>query len=233
MKQRNRKATVVDFEGIDGAGKATQVEMTRARLESEGKKVAVFSFPRYKKTVGGRLLDVAIQSEEAESYKFATLDPYASAFLHFADYAESSPEIKLALMECDYVLFDRYVNSTLFHHGGKFTSEMERERFINHFYRLAHFQLDYPKPDTVLYFDIPLELALERVRARAEEQKRAPDSVERNLKYIADSHRAGLELGRKWCWKVIPLVEAGVALPRETVFAQVIRQLSLSAPVGV
>ncbi len=225
---KKEEAMVLDFEGIDGAGKATQVQMMADFLRSQGKKVATFSFPRYKDTVAGRFLDIAIQSAEAESYKFATLDPYASAFIHFADYAESFAEIMQAMEGCDYVLFDRYVNSTLFHHGGKLRG-IERDKFVNHFYRMAHFQLDYPKPGQVFYLDAPLELALERIRVRALEKKRAPDAVEANLKYISDSHEAGLDLAQKYGWNVIPLTKDREALPREKVFELVTRKLKLVA----
>lgn len=224
---RRRRAICLDFEGIDGAGKATQVQMTAEFLRSQGKKVAIFSFPRYKTTVAGRFLDIAIQGPEAESYRFATLDPVASAHIHFADYAESFAEIRQAMEECDYVLFDRYVNSTLFHHGGKLQGDA-RTKFVNHFYRMAHFQYNYPKPDQVFYLDAPLELALARIRSRALEQGRAPDAVEANLKYISDSHEAGLELAGKYRWNVIPLTEAKIALPREKVFEQITRDLKLA-----
>ncbi|MBP6888389.1 MAG: hypothetical protein KBC21_01680 [Candidatus Pacebacteria bacterium] len=221
-------AIVLDFEGIDGAGKATQVAMMAEYLRSKGKKVAVFSFPRYKTTVAGRLLNIVIQSDDAESYKFATLDPYASAFIHFADYAESFAEIMQAMKECDYVLFDRYVNSTLFHHGGKLQGE-ERQKFVGYFYQVAHHDRGYPVPDHVFYLDAPLELSLERTRSRAKLQNREPDAVEANIKYISDSHEAGLDLAQKYGWNVIPLTKDSEALPREKVFELVTRKLKLVA----
>lgn len=222
--KQEKRAVVLDFEGIDGAGKATQVAKMAEYLRLKGKRVKVFSFPRYKDTTPGKLIAVALQ--DAENYKFATLEPYAAAFLHFADYAESFGEISRAMGENDYVIFDRYVNSTLFHHGGKLESE-ERDRFVRFFFRLAHYQLHYPKPDHVIYLDIPVEEALARTKSRAATERRTPDAVETNLKYIADSHRSGLELAREKGWSVSPLFEGERPLSEDDVFERVKTRLNL------
>jgi len=55
------KAFQIALEGPDGAGKETQTNLLVQRLESEGYRVALVSFPRYKDTWAGKLLYEALK----------------------------------------------------------------------------------------------------------------------------------------------------------------------------
>ncbi len=105
----------ITFEGLDGAGKTTQLTRLAAFLESEGHKVVTLRQP------GGTALGDRVRSILLDSRSEAThgpIAPLAEMALMFADRAQSISEIILpALAEGAIVLCDRYTDSSEAYQG--------------------------------------------------------------------------------------------------------------------
>lgn len=99
----------VTFEGLDGSGKTTQVELLRERLESEGREVVTAREP------GGTALGEELRRvllHEAE------MTPWAEALLYTAARAELLAEVvRPALARGADVLLDRYLDSSVAYQG--------------------------------------------------------------------------------------------------------------------
>ena len=111
MRRRYSTGALIAFEGVEGAGKSTQLDLLRDELERRGHEVVVTREPGGT-PVGERvravLLDPAVD-----------LDPRAEALLFAAARAQLVEQvIRPALERGAVVLCDRYLDSSLAYQGG-------------------------------------------------------------------------------------------------------------------
>jgi dTMP kinase len=111
LRKTERRGSFIAFEGIEGAGKGTQVDLARSFLESQGHQVLVTREPGGT-GLGERLRDTLLE-REGES-----VDARAEALLFAASRAQHvSRVIRPALEEGKVVLCDRYLDSSLAYQG--------------------------------------------------------------------------------------------------------------------
>lgn len=104
------KGLFIVFEGIDGAGKTTQVDMLAAALAEKGRSVTVTRDP------GGTSLGESLRS--VLLYSELPIDPEAEALLYAAARAQLvSEKIIPALEQGSVVISDRFADSTLAYQG--------------------------------------------------------------------------------------------------------------------
>jgi thymidylate kinase len=124
----NRRITLVSFSGIDGAGKSTQIEALRARMEETGLCVSVITFwgdvarlTRIRETTGHTLFkgDKGIGTPAAPLIR---RDKNVRSWwmtcvrlgLYFLDAVSLRSVVKKALRSrADFVIFDRYIYDEL------------------------------------------------------------------------------------------------------------------------
>lgn len=141
---------LIDFEGIDGCGKTTQVRLSAARLREAGRRVTTLKEP----TQGphGRELWAMLRGEREAS-------PAEIHRLFVADRQQHVAErIAPALARGEVVLMDRYYYSNLAYQGaaGLSTTTIKADNAFA------------PAPALVLVFDLPVAVALARVGAAAD-----------------------------------------------------------------
>jgi dTMP kinase len=99
----------VSFEGLDGSGKTTQVQLLRARLEADGREVVTAREP------GGTELGEHIRALLLHG---GEMTPWAEALLYAAARAELVSEVVApALDRGADVLLDRYLDSSVVYQG--------------------------------------------------------------------------------------------------------------------
>jgi dTMP kinase len=102
---------LIAFEGVEGAGKSTQLELLRRQLEGRGREVVVTREPGGT-PVGERVRALLLDPE-------AEIHPRAEALLFAAARAELVERvIRPALERGAVVLCDRYLDSSLAYQGG-------------------------------------------------------------------------------------------------------------------
>jgi dTMP kinase len=147
----------VTFEGIDGSGKSTQVELLRAELESRGLEVVATREP------GGTELGEGIRELVL---KGPDMTSWAEALLFAAARAELVAEtIRPALERGAWVLSDRYFDSSLAYQGIGRNLGLDRVLELN--LRVT----DNLVPDRTFLLALSAEEALKRAGA-------APDRLE-------------------------------------------------------
>lgn len=101
---------LVTFEGIDGAGKTSQIEMTRAFMERNGRTVHVFKEPGG--TVAGEMArDILLRTDE-------DIHPLAQLMLfQFSRAQLVNTVVRPLLDKGETVFLDRYAASTIAYQG--------------------------------------------------------------------------------------------------------------------
>lgn len=144
----------ITFEGIDGSGKSTQLRMLADNLRTENFDVLTTLEPGGT-LLGKRLRAVFLETEEKVA-------PLAELLLFAADRAQHVEFlVKPAVAEGKIVISDRYADATFAYQGaGRGFSE----NTVNQIIELATGGL---KPDLTLFFDLPVEEALNRTMSRS------------------------------------------------------------------
>ena len=115
---------LIVLEGLDGAGKTTQTELLKERLESRGFRYEYLHFPRFDAPVYGGLIARFLRGELGG---FDAVDPYLVALLFAGDRADAAAMIRKWLARGKYVLLDRYVNSNIAYQCAKVEGGEARE----------------------------------------------------------------------------------------------------------
>ena len=139
----------ITFEGGDGAGKTTQIEMLRNWLERQGHTVVVTREP------GGT--DIGVELRNIVLHHRGFLAPRAEALLYAADRAHHiHTVVRPALERGDVVVQDRYFDSSVSYQGaGRVLSEEEVRD-------LSLWATEHLMPQLTVVLDIPADIARER-----------------------------------------------------------------------
>ena len=141
---------LVNLEGIDGCGKSTQSKLLREKLEEKGEKVLILKEPT-KRPHGQKLWDVLHGKRKATNEEILEL-----FVLDRIQHVEE--KIQPALDDGTVILMDRYYYSSMAYQvAGGIDVEEIREKHVF-----------APKPDVVLIFDLPVSVALERVKGHSD-----------------------------------------------------------------
>jgi dTMP kinase len=149
-----RRGFFISFEGLDGAGKSTQVAALGAALRADGYDVVTV---RPNDTPLGDLISgVVLQHQVA-----ASLHPWSEALLFNAGRVQLLAEvIRPALATGTVVIADRYADSTLAYQGGG--RGLEEEALL----RLHRDCCDDLWPDLTVYLDLDYSVAVRRQHAQ-------------------------------------------------------------------
>ena len=141
---------LVNLEGIDGCGKSTQSKLLREKLEGEGEKVIILKEPT-KRPHGQKLWDVLHGKRKASNEEILEL-----FVLDRKQHVEE--KIQPALDDGTVILMDRYYYSSMAYQvaGGIDVEEIRKKHVFA------------PRPDVVLIFDLPVSVALERVKGHSD-----------------------------------------------------------------
>ena len=146
------------FEGIDGAGKTTQIELLEKSLQAIGRRVYRTAEPTESVT-GGLLRDALGGITKRTACEMAALFTLDRIF-HNVNPVNG---IEKMLADGVDVICDRYYYSCLANLRAR---GFKKDRWI---YEIAESIL---KPDLAFFFDVPVETAVARVRSRPEEKDR-------------------------------------------------------------
>lgn len=140
----------ITFEGPDGCGKTTQMNLLAQYFEKKGKKVVLTREP------GGKGLGEKVR-EILLNYNGEVSDKCES-FLFLADRAQNIDIIvKPAVEKGEIVLCDRHIDSTVAYQG------YGRGLDINEINILNNLATGGKKPDLTFVFDVDVETSMKRV----------------------------------------------------------------------
>ena len=96
----------------------------------------------------------------------------------------------------------------MLHQAGKIRDREEVDNFLEWLDALEFETLKLPRPDRVVFLDVPVEISF-KIAAAREEQKngKAKDIHELNPEHLQRSYESGKYVADKYNWVTIPCVE--------------------------
>jgi dTMP kinase len=172
---------LIVFDGIDGAGKSTQIEATSRWLESRTQRTV-----RLLRDPGSTPLGIAMRELLLDRHEMP-IDPLAEVMMFMTARAQLvAEEIRPALARGEMVICDRFSFSTVVYQGHAGGLDPEQIWTVN---QIATQGL---VPDLTLILDLPAEVASARIQ-------RAKDRMEsRGLEYFQKVRHGFLTEARRW-----------------------------------
>ena len=143
---------LIVLEGLDGAGKSTQIKRLGSFLAERGIGSRYLHFPRFDAPFFGELIARFLRGEFGSA---AEVDPYLVALLYAGDRADAARTIRAWLSAGEAVILDRYVYSNIGYQCAKCADEAERQRLADWILRLEFEHYAIPRPDVSLFLDVP------------------------------------------------------------------------------
>ena len=176
------------LEGLDGAGKSTQLNKLISFLSQRGAKYEYLHFPRFDAPVYGDLIARFLRGE------FGAVDqvsPWLVSLIFAGDRAEAAQMIRNWLAEGRYVITDRFVYSNIAYQCAKISDIRERTQLKEWILNLEFGHNGVPRPDVSLFLDVPFKFTEARLQSLREGDDRS------YLNGAQDIHEQSLELQKR------------------------------------
>ena len=218
---------IIDIEGTDGSGKKTQTDLLYNYLINQGYKVAKISFPNYE-SESSALVKMYLRGEFGENAN--DINGYQASALYAVDrFATMS---KINIDDFDYVLFDRYVPSNMIHQSTRIQDEYELNEFLDWISDFEYGKLRLPKPDKILFLNVPIEISMRLARARSElkngEQK---DIHEKDDNHLINAYQKANYVAKKFGWSVINCTRDGKMKSIDEIHQDILTKLGLECKI--
>ncbi len=214
---------LIVIEGTDGSGKSTQFRLLTDRLESEQVKFQKLVFPQYSEP-SSALIRMYLGGEFGKSP--SDVNAYAaSAFYSVDRYASYRKVWGKWYEEGGLVVSDRYTTSNAVHQASK-EPENKREDFLNWLYDFEYDKLGLPRPDLVIYLDVPTDFTEKMLRHRESETHTQADIHEQDMQYLATCRRMGRAAAEHYGWTVIRCVRDGAMRSTEDIHEEIYRHVA-------
>ena len=214
---------LIVIEGTDGSGKSTQFRLMSERLAAEGVAFQHIVFPRYKEEssalirmyLGGQFGDKPSDVNAYAASAFYSVDRYASYKKIWGQWYEGG----------GLVVSDRYTTSNAVHQTSKEPPEKQSD-FLKWLYDFEYGKLGLPKPDLVIYLDVPTDFTEKMMRSREAATHTHADIHEQDMEYLATCRRVGRAAAEYYGWTVIPCVKDGAMRSIEDIHEEIYRHVA-------
>ena len=213
---------LIVIEGTDGSGKSTQFQLLTRRLEQEGHAFRQLEFPQYaepssaliKMYLGGEFGSNPSDVNAYAASAFYAVDRYASYKKVWGQWYENG----------GLVLSARYTTSNAVHQASKEEGE-NQAAFLRWLYEFEHDKLGLPRPDLVIYLDVPTDFTEKMMRSREAATNTHADIHEKDLEYLATCRRTGRAAAAFYGWTVIDCVRDGAMRSIEDIQEEIYRHV--------
>ena len=198
---------LIVIEGTDSSGKETQTKKLYERLANEVEKVRKISFPNYespacepvKMYLAGAFGDNALNVNPYPVSTMFAIDRYASYKMDWESFYNAG----------GIIVTDRYTTSNMVHQASKIENIDEKSKYLGWLEDLEYNKMGIPKPDLVIFLNMPTEMAVKLMEARknkitGEEKK---DIHEKDTSYLKKSYDNACDIAKKYNWQEIKCVE--------------------------
>lgn len=213
---------LIVIEGTDGSGKSTQFRLLTERLSNENREFRKLVFPQYgeessaliRMYLGGEFGSSPSDVNAYAASSFYAVDRYASYKKVWGSWYESG----------GLVVSDRYTTSNAVHQASK-EPEEKQQAFLKWLYAFEYDKLGLPRPDLVIYLDVPTDFTEKLMRSREAATHTSADIHEQDMGYLATCRRTGKAAAAFYNWTVIDCVRDGTMRSIEDIHEEIYRHV--------
>ena len=199
---------LIVIEGLDGSGKSTQLELLPENLKAKGIDCKTVSFPDYdnpsstlvKMYLAGEFGKKPNDVNAFAASTFYCVDRFASFKTNWGEFYQKGGT----------VIAGRYTTSNAVHQCSKLP-ESEWESFLNWLYDFEYNKVGIPKPDKVIFLDMPVEVSQKLLSHRYAGDEDKKDIHESDTNYLDNCRKAAMFTAQYSGWTVIPCAQNGQA----------------------
>lgn len=191
---------LIIIEGLDGSGKSTQIKLLEEYLKSNEIIYKKIKLPDYdspsstlvKMYLGGEFGSSADHVNAYAAGAFYAVDRYASFNLGWKKDYESGT----------LIIADRYATSNSIYQMEKI-EESKWDEYLEWSEDFEYNKLSIPRPDCVIYLDMPVEISQRLMTSRYDGDENKKDVHEVNVDFLNKCRKSALYTAEKQGWKVI------------------------------
>lgn len=212
---------LIVIEGLDGCGKSTQLELLPKNLLKNGIESKSVSFPDYdsnssalvKMYLGGEFGKKPGDVNAYAASLFYAVDRFASYKTNWGDYYNQN----------GVIVSGRYTTSNAVHQTSKM-DESEWKGFLDWLYDLEYNKVGIPKPDKVIFLDMPIEVSQKLLSSRYKGDETQKDIHESDTEYLAKCRKAAMFTAEYSGWTIIPCAKNGEARSIENIAQDILNE---------
>ena len=197
---------LIVIEGLDGCGKSTQLDMLVNRLKMSCINCRNVPFPNYSSPA---CEPVKMYLNGDFGKKPGDVNAFAASTLYAVDrFASFKADWEKDYMIGNPIICGRYVTSNLVHQCSKLPKD-EWLEFANWLFDFEYSKIGIPKPDAVIYLNMPQEYAEKLLMKRYEGDSQKMDIHEKDRKYQALCREAAQFAAENYGWHIVNCVKDG------------------------
>lgn len=216
------------IEGVDGSGKATQTELLYQALQQQQQTVRKVSFPDYD-SPSSSLIKMYLNGEFGADPQ--SVNAFATSVFFAVDrFASFRKDWQPFYQNGGTIIADRYVTSNLVHQAGKITDPAEKERYIHWLSELEYEIFGLPRPDCVIFLDMPPAYSLQLRQQRNElKQGLTNDIHEADQHYLEQAYNNATAIAQHQHWHVISCIADGQIRTIDDIHQEIMQVVNQSA----
>ncbi len=201
---------LIVIEGLDGSGKSTQLELLTHKLSDMGKQCRSVSFPDYESD-SSALVKMYLAGQFGS--RPGDVNAYAASAFYAVDrYASFKSDWGRFYNDGGTVIAGRYTTSNAVHQASKLQPD-EWDPFLTWLYEFEYERLGIPKPDAVIFLDMPPHVSQKLLSNRYSGDEGEKDIHERDTEYLERCRAAALYTARFSGWQIINCADGD--MPRD------------------
>ncbi|MBR4282214.1 MAG: thymidylate kinase [Clostridia bacterium] len=205
---------LIVIEGLDGSGKTTQSDLLFEKFTKEGKNPRLLSFPCYDDP-SSALIKMYLNGELAPDAN--QINAYAASVLYTVDrYASYRKDWMNFYLDGGLLIANRYTTSNIVHQMSKLEKD-EWDNYIEWLEDNEYNKIGIPRPDMVIYLDMPIEVSQKLMTGRYDGDENKKDIHEKDVNYLKSCRETALHAAEKCGWKVISCAKDGEPLSIEEI----------------